>query len=74
MTPSAGSGWLSSAGCVMIRPGLAVLKARSSFSDCSLSSTDVILQPCMQDRVGGWWGWESRAGGGSDGAAGLHCA
>lgn len=39
-----GSGWLSSAGCVMTRPGFAVLTARSSSSDCSLSSTEVRLR------------------------------
>lgn len=41
-----GSGWLSSAGCVMTRPGFAVLTARSSSSDWSLSSTEIRLRVC----------------------------
>lgn len=50
------SGWLSSPVCVMTRPGFAVLTARSSSRDCSLSSTDVRLQ---EQDAGGSWG-ESR--------------
>lgn len=46
LTPLGGSGWLSSAGCVMTRPGFALLTARSSSSDCSLSSTEVTQRVC----------------------------
>lgn len=58
LTPLKGSGGLSSAGCVMTRPGFAVFTARSSSSDRSPSSTEVRLQPWTRDE--GCVGWEGR--------------